>query len=79
MAETVDIPATIVSVTSSGKYGVVRFKQPYDGLELAVINEETLGRIAVMNRLDGPLKRHADVRVLQLQRHSEAFVALHIA
>ncbi len=79
MPEDVNIDATVVSVTQSGKYGVVRFAAPYDGLELAVINDETKGRIKVMNRLDGPLKRHAKVQILRLQRHSEAFVALEIA
>ncbi len=79
MAQTA-LRGTIKSISSCKRFGVVELAEPRDGLQYAVISDETKGRIALINTTeDGSLPRGMDVVVASFERGSEAFRALEVA
>ncbi len=62
-----------------GRSAVVELDQPQGEVKYAVINDETRGRIQLMNQNEGSLKRKTRVKIVSAQRGSEAFMALEVA
>lgn len=61
-------------------FGVVELHEPYEGLKYAAINDETVGRDALLNlSKDGNLPVGQEVVINKASKHSEGLVALDVA
>lgn len=71
----------IVAVTRIGRpgcYGLVALDTPYEGFDRAVINDETKGRIALMNPT-GQLEAGQKVQIRETSRGPESHLILKVS
>ena len=67
-------------ITKCGRFGIVKLNKIHDGFELAVISDETAGRISIMNDSPrGQLESGTAVVVKRVERGGDAFHVLEVA
>ena len=75
---TVGLKAHIGKITPDGGACVVKLSKPFLGFELGVINFQTVGRVALLNRLGGSLKEGEEVVLVRFKKGPDALAVLEI-